>query len=135
MKYLIFAILLLFGCENKSLIKDSQDGRFVEFENAKCNECKMDIHSKEHTTQLIDKSGKAHFFDDVGCMVLWIEKQKPTISSLWVFTKDTKRYIKIDNAKFLPNEKSPMGYNFGIYENSKDGISYDEMRLKIIRGN
>lgn len=96
----------------------------------------MYLVGKKHTTQAVTKDKKTHFFDDIGCMILWLEENHNDEDAvLWVYTLDTQRYIKAEDAFYSRDDKTPMLYGFGVYEKSKDSlISFKQMRLKMLRG-
>lgn len=102
-----------------------------------CPKCNMTLpESNIHTAKLQDGSGKYHF-DDLGCLILWAKDKSIDIAEAKteVFSNDTHRYIEVQKAHFSVNEKTPMGYGFGAYENEKaDTIIIDEVALKMLRG-
>lgn len=103
-----------------------------------CPQCNMFLVGKEHTAEAITPDNKTHFFDDPGCLVLWIEenhKNQDKEIVKWVYTLDSKKWVNALQAHYSINDKTPMEYGFGAYENmKKDFIDYDEMRLRMLRG-
>lgn len=92
--------------------------------------------SNVHTALLHDKH-KQHYFDDVGCMILWSAKNSTDLNTVIteVFTNDTHKYIKASTAHYKINEKTPMLYGFSAYENIQEGsIAYDEVFVRMRRG-
>ncbi len=86
--------------------------------------------SKENSSHL-DKT----YFDDMGCLILWTKSEGKEPKSAMVFSKDTKQYIKVTDAFYTINERTPMGYGFTAYEKPQEGsIKFDEVRLKMLRG-
>ena len=98
----------------------------------------MFLVEKAHTAQAITPDKKTHFFDDPGCLVLWIEKNyKESDKDIvkWVYTLDSKNWIDARKAFYSINDKTPMNYGFGAYEKLvENSIDYDEMKLKMLRG-
>jgi len=142
MRLVVFLLLSLFliGCDGKSgnYSLKSENGKPVTFELGRvfCPQCNMDIKSLKDSAQLID--GKdVTIFDDVGCMILWINKQgiNPKDVKIWVFSRDTKHWIDAKKAYYSLTDVTPMGYGFGAYEKrGKDMIGFDEMRMNMLRG-
>jgi hypothetical protein len=100
-------------------------------------ECNMYLVGKKHTAQVITGDSKTHFFDDIGCAILWLKEQKiePRTVTIWVFSNDTNRYIDAFKASYAINDETPMHYGFGAYENPKEVmIDFNEMRLRMLRG-
>ena len=111
----------------------------LEFKDntVQCPQCHMFIVGKKHTAQIITNDLKTHFFDDVGCAILWLKKQKiePETITFWVYSNDTNRYIDALNASYTRDDETPMHYGFGAYENPKEGmLDFSEMRLRMLRG-
>jgi len=80
---------------------------------------------------------KTYIFDDVGCLVLWIEQIKANREAIkmFVFAKDTHRWIDAQKAFYSLKDETPMGYGFGGYEKSQaEFIDFETMRLKMLRG-
>jgi hypothetical protein len=97
-----------------------------------CPECHMPLpkNSKINTAYL-----NKTYFDDIGCMILWIKKHNSNVVDAKVFAKDSQKYIKAINAHYTINERTPMGYGFTAYEKFQKGsINFKEMRLRMLRG-
>ncbi len=98
--------------------------------------CGMTISSKENSAQVISPTGKTWFFDDVGCMVLWLEKiDFKEQAVIWVYSNDTNKYINGRTAWYSRTAKTPMSYGFGAYENKQNGfIDFNQVILYMQRG-
>lgn len=103
----------------------------------RCSNCNMILPSSNiHTAQTKDDNAN-HYFDDIGCLVLWAKDKKIDIDKVKteVFTNDTHRYIEASAAYFTINEKTPMNYGFSAYEHEKENsVKMDEVKLKMLRG-
>jgi hypothetical protein len=102
-----------------------------------CPQCNMFIVGKKDTAQIITTDHKTHFFDDVGCAILWLEEKKIDLENVkfWVYTRDTKEYIQAQDAFYSLVDETPMRYGFGAYKNIQDSlVPFGEMRLKMLRG-
>lgn len=99
-------------------------------------QCAMTIESLHHACQAVSPSGKTWFFDDPGCMILWLEdKSFKEEAVLWVHTEDTEKWIDAKKAWYTLTDTTPMGYGFGAREIQKEGfIPFSKMRLKMLRG-
>jgi len=111
----------------------------LEFKDhtVQCPQCHMYLMGTKHSVQIITNDLKTHFFDDMGCAIVWLNEQKiesQTIT-LWIFSIDTNRYIDAFKAFYSINDTTPMHYGFGAYEQKKEGlIDFTEMRLRMLRG-
>ena len=111
----------------------------IEFKDntLQCPHCFMYLVGKKHTAQAIDAAGKTYFFDDPGCLILWIKEQKIASETLtlWIYSMDTHRWIDMRKAHFDTKEITPMGHGFAAYENAQEGfIDFEEMHLHMLRG-
>jgi len=102
-----------------------------------CPHCFMYLVGKKHTAQAIDTTGKTYFFDDPGCLVLWIKDQKIAAETLtlWVYSMDSHQWIDMKKAYFDTKELTPMEHGFAAYAKAKEGfIDFEEMQLRVLRG-
>jgi len=105
--------------------------------SVQCPECNMFIIGQKDTAQIITSDHKTHFFDDVGCTILWLKAQNIELNSIkfWVYTRDTHEYVLAHNAFYSRADNTPMKYGFGAYKSHQDNfINFEEMRLKMLRG-
>ena len=99
-------------------------------------QCAMLIKSETNAAEVVSPDGRTWFFDDPGCMVLWL-KDKPfkEKATLWVKSVDTNKRIDAKGANFSINYHSEMHYGFGAKENkTKETIDFKEMQLRMLRG-
>jgi len=98
--------------------------------------CKMIIKSIDNSAEVVSPDGRTWFFDDVGCMVLWLEGKKfKDDAKLWVHTIDSKKWIDAKKAYYGVTDHTAMHYGFGAREKeSNRTIGLDEMRLRMLRG-
>lgn len=100
-----------------------------------CPECNMDVEELDYAVQLITKEGDTYFFDDVGCVVLWLETHTPDTQIILTKTLDTHEWIDATKAWYSRIAPSPMGYGFGAVEHKKEGlVSYEEMKILMLQG-
>jgi len=99
-------------------------------------QCAMVVEKNEFAAQLAAKSGKTWVFDDIGCLVLWLDdKVFIDAPKIWVYTMDSKKWIPANKAHYSTTERTPMLHGFGAYESPKEGlIDYEEMRQRVLRG-
>jgi len=95
--------------------------------------CNMTIADINHSSQAILPNGDTLFFDDVGCLVLWLQTQPiPTEIVLWIWAKDGEKYIPAQEAWYARHEKTPMSYGFGAYQQKKpDYINFTAMQKRV----
>jgi len=98
--------------------------------------CKMLITKEDNAAQVVAPDGKTWFFDDPGCMVLWLQdKDFKKSAKIWVHTLDTHKWIDAKSASYGVKDRTEMHYGFGARENKTDEtIDFDEMVLRMYRG-
>ena len=110
----------------------------IKLEKFICSDCGSRIASLSHSSQAITPDGKTYFFDDIGCLCLWLNRQKNKDKIVvWVYTEDTERYILAQDAWYSRVNITPIGYGFGAYEVRLYGQSdyyFNEVERFAIRG-
>ncbi len=99
-------------------------------------QCKMLIRSERNAAEVIAPDGRTWFFDDPGCMVLWLkDKSWSNRAKIWVHTLDSKRWIDAKKAWYGVKDATAMHYGFGAREHKcPECIDFSEMRLRMLRG-
>jgi len=100
------------------------------------SDCGMVIKSIEYASQVINNDGKTWFFHDHGGMVKWLETKKfKDKAIIWVWAKDSKKWIDGRSAWYSRSDITPMNYGFGSYENKQENfINFEEMIIKMKNG-
>ena len=110
----------------------------ITLDKVKCSECGSLIKALANSSQVVLSNGTTYFFDDLGCMLLWLNKQKDRDTiTIWVYTEDTEQYILAQNAYYSRLALSPIGYGFGAYEIRLYGsasYNFEEVELFALRG-
>ncbi len=99
-------------------------------------QCKMLIEDQQNSAEVVAPDGRTWFFDDPGCMVLWLEgKPFKDGAKLWVYTIDTHQWVDAKKAHYGVRDHTAMHYGFGARSQpTEDTIGYEEMRLRMLRG-
>ncbi len=99
-------------------------------------QCAMLIKSNRNAGEAIAPDGRTWFFDDPGCMMLWLkDRDWADKAVLWVHTIDTHAWIDARKAWYSIDDHTEMHYGFGAYAKSQKGrIDFDEMHLRMLRG-
>ncbi|MDA7848070.1 nitrous oxide reductase accessory protein NosL [Sulfurospirillum sp.] len=94
--------------------------------------CNMTIKDIKYSAQVILANNDTLFFDDIGCLILWMQEQKQKDEMvLWVYTED--KYIDARKAWYSLDEFTPMRYGFGAYSVKKDGyIDFNTMSKRVL---
>lgn len=141
---LLFCVVTIIGYssylsdEPISVIHSNNSHTPLNFALNKTNDTisKMLIRERQNSCQVILKNGDTWFFAEPGDMILWL-KEKNIGKNIyqWVYTVDTNRWIEVHLAWYGIRDKTVMGYGFAAREKrSKDSISYEEMRRRMLHG-
>jgi uncharacterized protein (UPF0128 family) len=135
----IIILLLSFGTDEgaKFVYKGNRDHRIIEIKpkEYQCSECNMDVENLNYMAEIVTEEGNTYFFDDIGCVVLWLKNHTPKIARMVTKTLDTHRWIDAKKAWYSRTDATPMGYGFAAYEVKKEGmIPYEEMRTLMLQG-
>jgi len=108
----------------------------IQLNKTNDTQCAMLIKSEENAAEVVAPDGRTWFFDDPGCMVLWL-KDKPfkDQAKLWVHTIDTKTWIDARKAHYGVTDHTEMHYGFGARAKpTPKSIDFEEMTLRMYRG-
>lgn len=137
----IIAVIFISMANSQKMVvvkKDNLECKPLEIELGKFqdSDCGMIIESQEFASQVCAKDGKTWFFHDHGGMVHWLQdKDFKKEATIWVWAKDSKKWIKAENAFFSRNDVTPMNYGFGAYEHNETNlISFEHMGILMLRG-
>ena len=136
---IVFVFLSLASSQNMIVIKEGNTEQLpLEMELGKYqdSDCGMVIDTLEYASQVIAASGKTWFFHDHGGFINWLkDKEFEDEAVIWVMSADSKKWIDGRRAFYSLNEKTPMGYGFGAYENrAENHVDFETMRLRMLRG-
>lgn len=96
-----------------------------------CAHCAMVLSDKKYAAQLT-MNGERFFFDDVGCLVSWLEKHKgqvlPDMKS-WVEDAETLQWVDANGARYSSGAKTPMDFGF---ESKRGGnASFEDVKKAV----
>jgi copper chaperone NosL len=98
-------------------------------------QCAMLIEDIDQAAQAVDARGRTWFFDDVGCLALWLEDRRDDDLVLWVRTRDTGEWIDARRAWYSRDSQTIMEYGFAPHESALTGfVDFDTMVRMMFRG-
>lgn len=105
-------------------------GRFQD------TQCGMTIVRPDDSAQVVSPKGKTRFFDDVGCMVLWIENRPfQEDAVIWVYARDVHGWIDGRKAWYSLSDDTPMRYGFSPYKEKKEGlVDFEMVKSRMLKG-
>ncbi len=135
----VVILVLSMGSEKgaRYIVKDNAAYQAIPIQpkEYQCSECNMYVEDLDYAAQLITKDGDTYFFDDIGCVILWLEKHSPDTQIILTKTLDTHQWFDAAKAWYSRTAPSPMQYGFGAVKKKKEGlISFEEMKLLMLQG-
>jgi len=128
-----FLMLLFLGCDDKS---QTTIGK-IHWDRDMCARCVMVVSDRQNTVQFKDpKTNKQYIFDDIGCMAIWFNENKPVYKDsvqIWITDAKTGKFIDAKTAFYTTNNITPMSFGFSAYklkeeiEGTGEVINYDEV--------
>jgi hypothetical protein len=99
-------------------------------------QCAMLIKTEQNAVEVVAPDGRTWFFDDPGCMILWLESRPlRDTAKIWVHTIDTDRWVDAREAGYGVTDHTAMHYGFGAREKRcAECIDFETMRLRMLRG-
>ena len=123
MKRALLLALALFGC-------DPGGNRPAEpaWNKQACAHCLMLLSDKRTAAQATLPSGERQYFDDVGCLVTWLESEQVEPKGAWVRTPAADGWATAASARFASGATTPMDFGFVPADS---GISFPELKTQI----
>ncbi len=94
-----------------------------------CAHCKMLVGDKRYAAQLVDESGEHRFFDDIGCMVLFMEGRKPA-ERVWVRESASGTWVDARTARYVQGARTPM--DFGFEARADGAVAFEAVRTAVV---
>ena len=125
----LFFVFFLSACNEK------QTGPAeIKWDRDSCERCQMMLSERNFSAQVRvfpeGKRSRVYKFDDLGCAVLWLDKQAykdDPKTEIWVNDYKTREWINARQAWYKTGEISPMGYGLGAQTQKQDGmLNYDD---------
>jgi len=129
----------------KSLERDHERLKLVtmalwELLSEKLNVSEDELRRRIEELDLLDerRDGRLHFFDDLGCALLWLtartEDGEPAShhSELWVRDAANERWIDGFAARYEGGHRTPMGYGFAASAGPGPGsFGFEELAVRL----
>ena len=92
----------------------------VKWDRITCERCRMVLSARTYSAQIrafkADGKSSLHFFDDIGCALIWLEDQpwrEDPRTQIWVTDWRNGAWIDARAAHYLPGKETPMQYGLG----------------------
>jgi nitrous oxide reductase accessory protein NosL len=128
----IAGVLALAACADKANAGPAE----VKWDRDACTGCSMVISEHGFAAQVRGGPRSDVFkFDDIGCAVKWLAKQpwaNEPATKVWVARQADGTWLDARTARYEAGKTSPMGFNFGAVDPGTTGLSFDEMKARVL---
>jgi hypothetical protein len=129
-----FLFLLILACKGGN--EEQLPVDFV-WDRVACEECKMALSDPHYSAQVIDPNGRAYYFDDIGCSILWLRRQPwKDKARTWVNDVKTTEWIEAQKASWISGDpQTPMGYGFAATLSPvENALDYEKVKKWMVSG-
>lgn len=96
-----------------------------------CASCGMIVGDRRYAAQVLAQNGRRSYFDDLGCLVHYVEDRRIAIVGMWVRDAQSDRWLDARAARYARGAHTPM--DFGFEARAGEGISYDAFAAEILQ--
>jgi copper chaperone NosL len=95
-------------------------------ETDQCYTCHMGIEDEQAATQSILTDGTPRFFDDVGCMLMYLQDTDDEVEVSYVMDHNAGEWIDLSDAYFVHDEniQTPMSYGFIAFSSEQEAEEF-----------
>ena len=130
-------MLLLTGCGEEQTTGAVK----VRWDREICARCAMAVSDRNYSAQVRggrkDKKAKVYKFDDVGCAVIWLDKQNwkdDPRTEIWVNDYRNGKWINAKTAWYVKMKNTPMDYGMGAQSDKAEGaLNFEQAREHIYK--
>jgi copper chaperone NosL len=97
----------------------------------------MALSDPHYSAQVIDPDGRAYYFDDSGCAILWLRRQPwKDKARTWVNDLKTTEWIEAQKANWISGDpNTPMGYGFAATLSAvENALDYETVKKRMVSG-
>ncbi len=138
----LLALLLLAGCDSTPKTGPEK----VRWDRVLCVRCLMAVSDHSFSAQVrggpVGRKPKVYFYDDIGCAVLWLDKQDwweggswidDEKTEIWVTDWNDQSWIDARQAFYVRGHITPMDFQLGAQKQKVSGALNFEEAVQHIR--
>lgn len=100
----------------------------IRWDKEGCERCAMSVGDRKYSAQVrggpAETKTRVYKFDDIGCAVIWLDKQtwkdNPR-TEIWVTDYRNGKWIDARQASYISGKVTPMGYGLGAQPEPAEG--------------
>lgn len=91
-----------------------------------CYTCHMGIEDLQSVSQTILTDGTPRVFDDIGCMLVYLQETNDEVEISYVIDHDSGEWIDVNGAHFIHDQtiQTPMSYGFIAFSSVQEAEAY-----------
>ena len=128
-------LLLITACEEEKTTGPVK----IRWDREICARCAMAVSDHKFAAEIRGgrkgKKSKVYKFDDVGCAVIWLDKQNwknDARTEVWVQDHNNEKWIDARKAWYVKLNNTPMDYGLGAQKEKVEGaLSYEKAKKHI----
>ena len=93
-----------------------------------CAHCAMVVSEPRFAAQALEDDGTRTYFDDVGCLALWIDERRA--ARAWARDGAAGPWVDVTKARFRAGEQTPMGFGHVVDLDHGD-LDWDSVRALV----
>jgi nitrous oxide reductase accessory protein NosL len=116
--FFILSILFILFSTNGCQKKDPNSPDKMHWDRDMCERCKMVVSERKYAVEAKDKNGKSYKFDDIGCLVLWLDEEHPELKGklkIWITDAKSGKWIDAKSAIYTDDAITPMAYGISAF--------------------
>lgn len=123
---IVVGVFLLAGCGGNQSFEPVEINPEIDV----CEICNMGIAHEYYATEIISRDGDVYKFDDIGCMVEFLEHDKSIakdkVAKQYVRDSETGEWLELEHAyhAFYPDFWTPMANGFVTFKNKERAESF-----------
>jgi copper chaperone NosL len=99
----------------------------VAWDRVACARCQMLVSEPAFAAQLHTEAGEVLYFDDPGCLLLFVDERAPDVHAMYFHHLREDRWLSEEEVGFVPVETTPMGYGLGAVDRAApDAIGIED---------
>lgn len=126
----VVLVLIMSACGNKTAFEPREVNPDIDA----CEVCNMSIAHTDFATQLIERDGTVHMYDDIGCMIKYLEGEgkNKDIGATYVRDYETMKWVPFEQAyhAYHPEFWTPMAYGVVSFSTKEQAEEYIEQEGK-----
>jgi hypothetical protein len=105
----------------------------IAWDEQACADCHMHIGDPHFAAQIITDRGDALSFDDPGCLLRYLARERPHTRAVYFHHMRDDRWLRAPAVGFVEVPRSPMGYGLAAVEPSEPtAIGYTQAQARLL---